>query len=266
MLHRLLKSEVREIGGENVVLGGLSQGCAAALVAGLLWGGEALGAVVGLCGWLPLAGRLMEVLEERSGDGDEISFGGKGEDDDDDDSDGGGNIEEKGGRIDVDTPALRAIKFLEDELDFPHPLPPPPSSSSSSHPTLPFHQTPVFLAHGSLDEKVPIDVGMQGRDCLRALETETEWMEEEGQGHWYSGKMLERLIGFLEERGVVEVGRGHGRDAVPEELDDDGEGAAKNGNMLDGQGEDSDVDNRLRKFTLTVGGAAEKDECRTGKE
>jgi len=236
MLHRLLEREVREVGGRNVVLGGLSQGCAAALVAGLLWRGEALGAVVGLCGWLPLAGRLMEVLEERSGDGDEISFGGEEEkeeeededDDDDDDSDGGGNIE-KGGPVDVNTPALRGIKFLEDELDFPPCLPPPPSSSSSSHPTAPPQQTPVFLAHGSLDEKVPIDVGMQGRDCLRALGTGTEWMEEEGQGHWYSGKMLERLIGFLEERRVVEVGRGHSVDAVSEDLDDDGKGAEENG-------------------------------------
>lgn len=61
-----------------MVLGGLSQGCAAALVADLMWRGEALGAVVGLCGWLPLAGRLMEVMEERSGDGDS----------DDDDRDG----------------------------------------------------------------------------------------------------------------------------------------------------------------------------------
>lgn len=241
MLHRLLEREVREVGGQHVVLGGLSQGCAAALVAGLLWRGEALGAVVGLCGWLPLAGRLMEVLEERSGDGDGISFGGEGEYDNDDRV-GGENTEEKGGLIDIDTPASRAIKFLEDELDFPPHLPPPhlpsplppphlpppllpppQSSSSLSHPTLPLQQTPVFLAHGSLDKKIPIDVGMQGRDFLRALGTKTEWMEEDGQGHWYSGKMLERLIGFLEQRRVVEVGRGHSGDTVSQNFDDDGE-------------------------------------------
>lgn len=226
MLHRLLEREVREVGGEHVVLGGLSQGCAAALVAGLLWRGEALGAVVGLCGWLPLAGRLMEVLEVRSGDGDDvdgdgISFGGEGEDYNDDRV-AGENTEQKGGTIDVDTPALRAIKFLEDELDFPPHLPPPQSSTSSSHPTLCLQQTPVFLAHGSLDKKIPIDVGIQGRDCLRALGTRTEWMEEEGQGHWYSGKMLERLIRFLEQRHVVEVGKGHSGDTVSQELDDDG--------------------------------------------
>lgn len=112
MLHRLLEREVQEVGEKNVVLGGLSQGCAAALVAGLLWRGEALGAVVGLCGWLPLAGKLMEVLEKRSwdgddeGDGDGIAFGGEEEEDDDDsDGDGGESIEEKRGPIDIDTPA-----------------------------------------------------------------------------------------------------------------------------------------------------------------
>lgn len=179
----------------------------------------------------------MEVLEERSGDGDDdgdgdgISFGGEGEYDNDDRV-GGENTEEKGGPIDIDTPASRAIKFLEDELDFPPhlppphlpspPLPPPQSSSSLPHPTLPLQQTPVFLAHGSLDKKIPIDVGMQGRDFLRALGTKTEWMEEDGQGHWYSGKMLERLIGFLEQRRVVEVGRGHSGDTVSQDFDDDG--------------------------------------------
>ena len=36
--------------------------------------------------------------------------------------------------------------------------------------------------------------------------------------------------------------------------------------MLDNQREDSDVYNRLRKFTLTVGGTAKKDELQDGKE
>ena len=191
MLHRLLEKEVREVGREHVVLGGLSQGCAAALVAGLLWRGKGLRAVVGLCGWLPLAWRLMEVMEEKSGDGDDndgdrdgISFGGEGEDDNDD-IDCAEKIEKKDGPIYIDTPALRAIKFLEDELDFPPHIPTPPLYSSSPHSTLPLRKTPVFLAHGSLDEKIPIDVGIQGRDFLRALRTGTEWMEE-GQGHWYS--------------------------------------------------------------------------------
>ncbi|MCJ1343761.1 hypothetical protein MMC31_001958, partial [Peltigera leucophlebia] len=187
-------------------------------------------------------------------------------DDDDDDSDGVGNIEETGGLIDVDTPALRAIKFLEDELDFPPPLRPPPSSSSSSHLTLSLQKTSVFLAHGSLDDKVPIDVGMQGRDCLRALGTWTEWMEEEGQGHWYSGKMLERLIAFLEECRVVEVARGHSGMQSQSSSTTAGEEPTKKCNMLDGQGEDRDVDDTLRKFALTVGGVAEKVEHRTGKE
>ncbi len=55
MLHRLLEREVREVGGRNVVLGGLSQGCAAALVAGLLWRGEGFGGGGGAV-WVVAAG------------------------------------------------------------------------------------------------------------------------------------------------------------------------------------------------------------------
>lgn len=57
------------------VLGGLSQGCAAALVATLLWEGGRLGALVGMCGWLPYAARMSEEVE------DALASNGEGEDD-----------------------------------------------------------------------------------------------------------------------------------------------------------------------------------------
>lgn len=64
-LHALLRAEIAEVPGDarNVVLGGLGQGCAASLVAMLLWEGPPLGAVVGMCGWLPFVGRLDEEVE-----------------------------------------------------------------------------------------------------------------------------------------------------------------------------------------------------------
>lgn len=43
---------------QNVILGGLSQGCAAALIATLLWDGEPLAAAFGMCGWLPYRGHI----------------------------------------------------------------------------------------------------------------------------------------------------------------------------------------------------------------
>ena len=53
-VHGLVKREIEKVGKENVVLWGLSQGCATSLAALLLWDGEPFAAVVGTCGWLPL--------------------------------------------------------------------------------------------------------------------------------------------------------------------------------------------------------------------
>lgn len=65
-LHTLIREEIallRAAGGgsRDIVLGGLSQGCAASLVAAALWDGEEwpLGAVVGMCGWLPFVEGVM---------------------------------------------------------------------------------------------------------------------------------------------------------------------------------------------------------------
>ncbi|KKY37725.1 putative phospholipase carboxylesterase family protein [Diaporthe ampelina] len=59
-LHRLVAEEAALVGGtRNIILGGISQGCAASLVASLLWeGSEALGGVVGMCGWLPYISQM----------------------------------------------------------------------------------------------------------------------------------------------------------------------------------------------------------------
>lgn len=48
----LIKRQIELIPGGtcSVVLGGLSQGCVGVLVAALLWEGDDLGAVVGMCG------------------------------------------------------------------------------------------------------------------------------------------------------------------------------------------------------------------------
>jgi pimeloyl-ACP methyl ester carboxylesterase len=64
-LHDLVAQEAELVGGvQNVVLGGISQGCAASLVAALVWeGDDRLGAVVGMCGWLPYLTQMQEVMQ-----------------------------------------------------------------------------------------------------------------------------------------------------------------------------------------------------------
>ena len=62
-IHGILREEIAIVGAENVILGGLSQGCAAALIATLLWEGEPLAAVFGMCGWLPYREHMQEIAE-----------------------------------------------------------------------------------------------------------------------------------------------------------------------------------------------------------
>lgn len=185
-LHRLLRAEILLVpgGAKNVVLGGLSQGCAASLVAMLLWEGEELGAVVGMCGRLPFAEGLMEEVK-----------GGKDEEEEDcevlgfdpfaDDSRGGDETSDGG----VDNPARRAVAWLREQLGLPAPQLTPAR--------LPVQNIPIFLGHGARDEKVSIELGRRASECLGELGAGVCWKEYDDLGHWYSGDLLKDLVFFL---------------------------------------------------------------------
>ena len=191
-IHDLLTGAIQEVGAENVTLGSLSQGCAATLISILLWTGTPLGAVFGMCGWLPLPHHLADIADPQTPiEDDENPFARE---------------EHEDGQVDL--PA-EAVAWLREELDFPA----APSSSLSTF--LPFQRTPIFLAHGTEDEKVSVELGRQARDCLGVLGANVQWKEYEGLGHWYSGQMLGDLVEFLtgkkcrteESETGVEMGR-----------------------------------------------------------
>ena len=157
-----------------MALGGLSQGCAVTLISILLWTGEPLGAVFGMCGWLPFRHHMADIADPpTSSEDDENPFARE---------------EHINGKVDV--PA-EAVAWLREELDF------PTARSSSSSTFLPFQRIPIFLAHGTEDEKVSIELGRQARDCLGVLGSKVEWREYEDLGHWYSKPMLGDLVEFL---------------------------------------------------------------------
>jgi lysophospholipase-2 len=58
---KIMKEEGEIVGLGNVVLAGISQGCATAIFA-LLASGMRVGGFVGLCGWLPLADEIVGVM------------------------------------------------------------------------------------------------------------------------------------------------------------------------------------------------------------
>lgn len=208
-LHDLLRREAGLVGGAgNVVLGGLSQGCAASLVAAMLWEGGRLGAVVGMCGWLPFKAALEAAAGVRRD-------AGQCDDDDDDGFDPferspveGGldpfghsdatplDGDADGGTETSDDPCSRAIIGLREELELPlvSPLRGQPSITA----------TPVFFGHGVEDDKVPVHLGRGSADCLASIGVHASWHEYEGLGHWYSEAMLMDLVDFLQKH----TGRG----------------------------------------------------------
>ncbi|KAL8963774.1 MAG: hypothetical protein Q9183_004970 [Haloplaca sp. 2 TL-2023] len=171
-IHLLLQSATEEVGAENVVLGGLSQGCATTLVAVLTWNGEPIRAAFGMCGWLPFRKQMEDILITNDGnpdDGMEDVF------------------ETYGGAEEYDADvAFHAVGFLREELGM-----------DNGGKDLVFRKIPLFLAHGAEDHRVPVELGREAVSCLKRLDIHVEWCEYDELGHWYSGAMLRDLVSTL---------------------------------------------------------------------
>ena len=185
-LHSLIRAEAAKVSGgaSSVVIGGLSQGCAASLMALLLWEGEPLCAMVGMCGWLPFCARLLEQMDMGNGDGlDMYTSEGGGEDEVFDPFDRDDNSEAP-----PENPGQRALNWLREELQV---------YSSSAQPDIVARKVPIFLGHGTKDDSVSVVLGRDASLSLRGIRADVVWREYEGLGHWYSGPMLRDLVDFL---------------------------------------------------------------------
>lgn len=168
-----------EGGRARVVVGGLSQGCAAALVMLLSCDQEEpVGGFVGMSGWLPFAGWL-DPRGEGEGEGEEV-FG----------------FEDGGEEYTLEEVQVRAANVARDIVS----LPPLGAEDEAG-----FSRTPVFLGHGRDDEKVSVGLGRQARDVLEALGCRVWWADYD-EGHWYKvPEEIDDVVRFL--RDVVGVGR-----------------------------------------------------------
>ncbi|KAI9748228.1 MAG: hypothetical protein M1815_003433 [Lichina confinis] len=193
-IHDLLHQEIALVGASNVVLGGLSQGCAAALIALMTWQGEPIAAAVGMCGWLPLSKHLRDIASQGdSQDGPEDDQAMSSHPDEED-SHPDSAIRQKRKNSHSDGPT-RAAAYLLEELD----LPTHSGLSSSKSQATSSARTPVFLGHGAQDSRVLPRLGRDAAHCLRALEMSVVHREYAGLGHWYSEDMLLDLVCFLRE-------------------------------------------------------------------
>ncbi|KAJ4421734.1 hypothetical protein N0V82_003578 [Gnomoniopsis sp. IMI 355080] len=183
---KLVTQEADVVGLQRVIIGGLSQGCAAALHILLNFEGQvAMAGFIGMSGWLPFRETLdPSVIHTENDDGgnDDIF----GSDDDAEDPFEQGGVETR------PLPELQRIaaNTARDIASLP-PL-------SAAQPVT-FPETPVFLGHGRNDEKVSVELGRQARQALEALGCKVCWRDYD-EGHWYKvPEEIDDIVEFLQD-------------------------------------------------------------------
>ncbi|KAL1893329.1 hypothetical protein Sste5346_006506 [Sporothrix stenoceras] len=148
---------------QNIILGGLSNGCAMSLICAIALE-RGLGGIVGLSGWLPFQPQIeteVTVMDDKESPADLAHAG----------------------RDYARDVVLEWERPAETEEDAER------------------NMMPVFLAHGTEDGKLPFEMGESARDTMEKLGFEVEWHGYEGLGHWYSiPEEIDDVVRFLYDK------------------------------------------------------------------
>ena len=198
-----VRGEPRKEAARNILFGGLSQGCAAGLVASLLWEGEPLGGFVGWCGWLPLVKNIVQPASLPSSSAIwDITDNNAWEDAT------GGNVKkptveketETTEDMDIDSNGYEVLDsradWLREEMEL-----------AKGDGKAVFRDMPFFLSHGAMDPVVPLALGQEAKTCLEKMGARVEYTEHERLTHWYSGKMLAQTTEFIADKVGWKVGQ-----------------------------------------------------------
>lgn len=188
---RLVNQEAEVVGLERVVVGGLSQGCAAALHILLNSGGKAaMAGFVGMSGWLPFADTLDPTVtdSEDEDDGTDDIFGSDGDGEDETKHQDGEDVGQR--CVPLEELQRTAANTARDIASL-------PSLSAATEVMFPI--TPIFLGHGRNDEKVSVSLGKQARHVLEALGCNVRWKDYD-EGHWYKvPEEIDDIVEFLKD-------------------------------------------------------------------
>ncbi|MCJ1243832.1 hypothetical protein MMC30_001029 [Trapelia coarctata] len=181
-IHQIIKDELHHIPCNSIILGGLSQGCATALYSLLTFEPAqteipqtrtAIGAVVGMSGWLPFCKQILDIIAQEEDTG--------GEDDPFDRCE----------QVSAGSKEVQALGFVRENIDMP-PL-------TTLEPLAP--KTPVFLGHGTADDTVDVSLGKEAASALRGLGNDVTWAAYRGFYHWYKEPdEIDDIITFLQEK------------------------------------------------------------------
>ncbi|KAF4635006.1 hypothetical protein G7Y89_g3097 [Cudoniella acicularis] len=118
--------------------------------------------------------------EHPFGQGDDDPFSHSGSEDNDNKI-----FERNSSKLDLPT---QAISFIKEEINI------------KGKAEMVFQNIPVFLGHGTKDEKVGIEKAREAKGCLEILKADVELVEYDNLKHWYSGEILSGIFEFLGEK------------------------------------------------------------------
>ncbi|EPE05456.1 acyl-protein thioesterase [Ophiostoma piceae UAMH 11346] len=187
-LIKLLRQEQERVAPSNMILGGISQGCAASVSVLLSQHPvvQGLGGFVGMCGYLPFQGDLDAALtaaeEANQPVPDEEDFFGH--------NDGDSNIAET-------DPMACAAAFEQDLLDLPQDRITEVSSNEAGT-VATARAVPVFFGHGREDDKKPVALAEAMAATMRKANYAVDLKIYEELGHWYKvPDEIDDIIAFI---------------------------------------------------------------------
>ncbi len=160
----IIEDEAQKVPLERIILGGISQGCATAILA-LLSSGKKLGGFIGLCSWLPFKVQIESLPVGSKRDTENISLHIR-------------TILKMGAKrsdFDLDVRKIADETHTdEDKLQ----------TGFNNFSIQPDAKTPIFLSHSKDDDTVPFAMGADLHKGMLSLDADVTWKEYEDGGHW----------------------------------------------------------------------------------
>ncbi|KAK4235059.1 Alpha/Beta hydrolase protein [Achaetomium macrosporum] len=179
----LVDQESAKVPRENIILGGISQGCAMGLVC-LLAMDAPVGRFVGMSGWLPFTHEIDSIM----GLDEHNDLFGTRDDDPFDKSPNSSEEEQK--------PVAKVLAHVRDLLSLDSTECPPTERSAIT--------TPIFLGHGEADEKIRHSLGVSACRTLRSLGFQVTLRSYKDLGHWYKvPDEIDDIVAFIHHGGPL---------------------------------------------------------------
>ncbi|KAI1119952.1 phospholipase/carboxylesterase [Nemania abortiva] len=177
-MRELLKEEATRVDPSNIILGGISEGCAMALSV-LLSLEYRLGGFVGTCGYLPFQHDVEEAVKgvnDSQSDGGEVMCFNLSDDEE----------------VQTTDPAVRA-RACERSLLGMSPLPDAAVEQTAV-------STPIFLTHGEADDEKPYALGEAAARILVRAGYNVDWKLYPGRSRWHRmPEEIEDIVNFIRE-------------------------------------------------------------------